>query len=54
MGAWGTALFSDDMALDIRREYSILLSVGKDNKTAEDMLMDYYSDFLNCGDPEEG
>ena len=29
-------------------------SVGKDNETAEDMLTDYYSDILNCGDPDKG
>ena len=32
MGTWSPALFADDMAMDIRREYSFLLSIGKDNK----------------------
>ncbi len=53
MGAWGPTIFSDDMALDIRREYSILLSAGNDNATVEKMLMDYYSDIFNCNDPDE-
>jgi len=53
MGAWGTSIFSDDLALDIRREYGVLLSVGKDTETIERMLMDYYSSILNCNDPDE-
>lgn len=53
MGAWGTSIFSDDMALDIRREYSILLSVGKENNEIEKMLKDYYSCVLNNGGPDE-
>jgi len=24
MGAWGTAIFSDDEACDVRREYNVL------------------------------
>jgi len=53
MGAWGTSIFSDDLALDIRREYSILLSVGKSNEDAEKMLINYYSSILNRSDPDE-
>ncbi|MBR5252228.1 MAG: hypothetical protein IKV52_05345 [Oscillospiraceae bacterium] len=53
MGTWEPGLFSDDMALDIRSEYGILLSVGKDNETAEDMLINYYSDILDCNNPDE-
>ena len=53
MGSWGTSIFADDLALDIRREYSILLSVGKSDEEAEKMLIDYYSSILNCNDPDE-
>jgi len=53
MGAWGTSIFSDDLALDIRREYSVLLSVGRSGEEAEKMLIDYYSSILNCNDPDE-
>ena len=53
MGIWGTSIFSDDMAMDIRREYSILLSVGKDNEIVEQMLTEYYSSIMNCDDPDE-
>ena len=53
MGAWGPSIFSDDLALDIRREYSILLSVGKSSEEAEKMLINYFSSILNCNDPDE-
>ena len=53
MGAWGTSIFSDDLALDIRREYNFLLSVGKDNFEIESMLQQYYKAILNCNDPDE-
>lgn len=53
MGTWGASIFSDDMALDIRREYSVLLSVGKSSEEAEEMLINYYSNILNCNDPDE-
>ena len=53
MGAWGPSIFSDDLAADIRREYNILLSVGKTSEEAEKMLIDYYSSLLNCNDPDE-
>lgn len=53
MGVWGPSIFSDDLALDIRREYSVLLSVGKSGEEAEKMLIDYYSSILNCNDPDE-
>lgn len=53
LSAWGTSIFSDDLALDIRREYSVLLSVGKSGEEAEKMLIDYYSSILNCNEPDE-
>ncbi len=53
MGAWGPSIFSDDLALDIRREYGVLLSVGKSSEEAEKMLINYYSSILNCNNPDE-
>lgn len=53
MGLWSPSMFSDDMALDIRREYSILLSVCKSSEEAEKMMLEYYSSIMNCGDPDE-
>lgn len=53
MGAWGTSIFSDDLAQDIRREYNFLLSIGKENREIEETLKQYYSSILNCNDPDE-
>lgn len=53
MGAWGTAVFSDDLAQDIRREYHIMLSTGKTNSEAERLLKAHYSSLFNCANPDE-
>lgn len=53
MGAWGTAIFSDDLAGDIRGEYNALLSIGKGDEEAERLIFDYYADVLRGGDEEE-
>jgi len=53
MSAWGTAIFSDDLASDIRREYDILLSIGKKSSEIEEILIDYYSNILNSNNPDE-
>lgn len=53
MGAWGTAIFSDDLAEDVRGEYNALLSIGKNNEEAENLLLSYYSDILDKGDEDE-
>jgi hypothetical protein len=47
------ALFFDDMPLHIRKEYGFLVSIGKENNEIEEMLQQYYSNILNCDDPEE-
>lgn len=52
MGAWGTSIFSDDLAQDVRREYNILLSVGKDNNEVEKMLIKYYASILSFDNPD--
>lgn len=53
MGAWGPAIFSDDLAADVRHEYSALLSIGKTDEEAESMLINYYSDILDKNLPDE-
>lgn len=53
MGAWGTAIFSDDLASDVRREYNLLISFGKDNEETEEMLISYYRDILDKNNPDE-
>lgn len=53
MGSWGPSIFSDDLALDVRREYNTLLSVGKSNDDVEELLINYYSSILYCNDPDE-
>ncbi|MGM9636900.1 MAG: hypothetical protein ACI3YK_02835 [Eubacteriales bacterium] len=54
MGTWSPSLFANDLALDVRHEYGALLSVGKTPTEAEQILFDYYSNILDCGDLEEG
>lgn len=53
MGAWGPAIFSDDLAADVRREYSALLSIGKPDNEAERLLIERYADVFDKGDPDE-
>jgi|GEM_PF-950551 len=53
MGAWGTSVFSDDLAEDVRGEYNTLLSIGKSNEETEKLLLEYYSDILDKGDEDE-
>lgn len=42
MGAWGTAIFSDDLASDVRGEYKTLLSLGKTNEEATNLIIEYF------------
>ncbi len=42
MGAWGTGIFSDDLAIEVRDEYNTLLSVGNSYLDAEKMIIDHY------------
>ncbi len=53
MSSVGSCIFSDTISINIRKEYGVLLSVGKENSEAEKMLMDLYSGILNCNDPDE-
>lgn len=47
MGSWGPAIFSDDIASDVRREYQTLLAAGLADEEAEELLFAYYHDILN-------
>lgn len=53
MGIWGPAIFSDDLAADVRNEYNILLGLGRDDQEAERLLIEYYDEILRGGDEEE-
>lgn len=49
MGAWETAIFSDDLAMDVRKEYNFLLSVGKNAEEIEVLFCSYYHQMLSPG-----
>ena len=51
MGAWGTAIFSDDTASDIRGDYRDLLGDGYSPAEATDQILSEWKDSLD--DPEE-
>ncbi|MCF6471910.1 hypothetical protein FAF44_26475 [Nonomuraea sp. MG754425] len=52
MGAWGPALFSDDLACDARDEYRRLIEDGTADEEARRHLLDAYAETLD--DPEDG
>lgn len=43
MGAWGTAIFSDDYTSDIKREYQTLLAFGIPKEEALKKTMEYFN-----------
>jgi len=51
MGAWGTAIFSDDLACDVRDDYIKHLAKGKTNEESTQLVIDAY-DADNLGDEE--
>ena len=51
MGAWGTALFSDDTACDVRDSYVDLVGDGLTGPEATKALLREWSDSLN--DPDD-
>lgn len=51
MGAWGTSLYSNDSASDIRGDYLELLKTGKTNLEAENILIEDNQEFI--ANPEE-
>lgn len=46
MGAWGTGLYSDDVAQDIKSEYIDLLKQGKSNEEATRLLIQSNKDLI--------
>ena len=42
MGAWGTSIFSDDLAMDVRGEYNALLGLGKEGEEADKLMVQYF------------
>lgn len=51
MGAWGTSLYANDAASDLRGDYLHLLRSGNTNDAATDQLIENNKNMLN--DPEE-
>ncbi len=47
MGAWGTKLYQDDVACDVKEEYLNRLRVGYTNEEATKEVIEYNSDFIN-------
>lgn len=50
MGAWGTSLYSNDVALDVRSDYKDALSFGKTNETATAEIIEKYKDLFGTED----
>jgi hypothetical protein len=51
MGAWGTGIFSDDFASDLRADYRELITDGKSHSEAMELLSRKHGESL--ADPEE-
>jgi hypothetical protein len=52
MGAWGPAIFSDDLAADVREDFRDLIGDGLSAEDASERLKAGYADTLE--DPDEG
>lgn len=50
MGVWSPSLFGDDIACDIKHEYSVLLSLLQNNNEVEKKLIEYYFDVFDTDD----
>jgi hypothetical protein len=50
MGSWGVALFSDDLACDVRDEYRAALIDGLEAQVARDRVLDRFADALADSD----
>jgi hypothetical protein len=51
MGAWGTAVFSDDFACDIRDNYNALLINGDTNSEATKKIFEMF--YERCRNTED-
>ncbi|MEU0564636.1 hypothetical protein ABZ297_04425 [Nonomuraea sp. NPDC005983] len=52
MGAWGPALFSDDVACDVRDNYRELIEDGATDEDAQRLILESYTEVLD--DPDDG
>jgi hypothetical protein len=52
MGVWGPALFSDDLACDVRGDYRALIEDGVEDDDATLRILNSYADALD--DPDDG
>jgi hypothetical protein len=52
MGAWGPAVFSDDLACDVRDDYRRHVGDGMDGERATDALLEQYRQTVS--DPDDG
>lgn len=52
LGAWGTAIFLDDIACDIRDDYKELIGDGLSSEEATKRLIIEYSDVIEDEDDE--
>lgn len=52
MGAWGTSLYANDSASDIRGDYVDMLKRGKTNEEATKALIESNSDIMGDGEEE--
>jgi hypothetical protein len=53
MGAWGTAIFADDTALDVRDEWRDAILEGLDAEDATVRLLQSFEDYLGDGEETE-
>lgn len=50
MGTWGTGIFSNDTASDIRDEYQMYLQLQMSDEDAEQLVLEAYKDYLGTED----
>ena len=50
MGVWGPAIYSDDLACDVRDDFKELIGDGLDSEQATSVLENEYQDAINDGD----
>lgn len=51
MGTWGPAIFSDDLAADVKEDFKLKIGLQKSNDTATQEIINEYQESIN--DPEE-
>lgn len=53
MGTWGTGLYSNDIALDLKGTYTRLLKEGKTKEEVERLTIEQYKDTMTCEDEDD-